>query len=79
MALKPMCAIITDTIKAVAIITTISGLSFNPSPSSSKNLNNPAVVAGIGDSFLRLLLIQFSYSLRTRNKLFYKMKLQRKL
>ena len=46
--------------KATAMITASSGLTFMPSVSSSKNLNKPALWAGMGDflsRFLSLLLL----------------------
>lgn len=46
------------TIRAMAAAIRISGLTFTPSVSSSKNLNNPALAAGIGaDSLLFFFLL----------------------
>jgi hypothetical protein len=52
------------TIRVTANPTSISGRTFMPSVSSSKNLNNPALAAGIGDllSLFFFLLILTPYA-----------------
>lgn len=44
-------------IRAIARLTSISGLTLTPSVSSSKNLSNPALAAGIGPDFSFFLLL----------------------
>ena len=64
------------TINVIAKATRISGLTLTPSVSSSKNLSNPALAAGIGDdfSFFFFLLNQkppFAYSVNSYGFLHY--------
>lgn len=54
---KNTCAKTHITISEIAAATRISGLTLTPSVSSSKNLNNPALAAGIGDESLFFFLL----------------------
>jgi hypothetical protein len=50
------------TIKAMAAAIRISGLTLTPSVSSSKNLSNPALAAGIGADSLFFFLLNVQSS-----------------